>query len=63
MKLLSIQTELKAPKSCFNSFGKYHYRSCEDILVALKPILQKNKCAVCADDFLRVGNNCDILSN
>ena len=35
-KLLKIQTELKAPKGQFNKFGNYKYRSCEDILEALK---------------------------
>lgn len=42
-KLVKIQSELKAPKGQFNSFGKYHYRSCEDILNALKPLLSKQK--------------------
>lgn len=37
-KLLAVQTELKAPKSQFNSYGKYHYRNVEDILEAVKPI-------------------------
>lgn len=40
-KLTQIQSELKAPKNQFNSFGKYKYRSCEDILEALKPLLAK----------------------
>ena len=35
------QSELKAPKNQYNSFGKYNYRSCEDILEAAKPINQK----------------------
>ena len=39
--LLAIQLELKAPKSQFNKFGNFKYRSCEDILEALKPLLQK----------------------
>lgn len=39
MKLQEIQKELKAPKNQFNNFGKYHYRSCEDILEAVKPLL------------------------
>ena len=39
MKLTEIQQKLKAPKNQFNSFGKYHYRSCEDILEAVKPML------------------------
>ena len=38
-KLAKIQQELKAPKGQYNSFGKYHYRSCEDILEAVKPHL------------------------
>ena len=40
-RLLKIQTELKAPKNQYNNFGKYKYRNCEDILEALKPLLQK----------------------
>lgn len=40
-KLGAIQHELKAPKTQFNSFGKYHYRNCEDILEAVKPLLFK----------------------
>lgn len=38
-KLVKIQKELKAPKSQFNAFGKYNYRSCEDIIEAVKPLL------------------------
>lgn len=40
-RLVSIQNELKVPKGNYNSFGKYKYRSCEDILEAVKPILLK----------------------
>lgn len=39
---MTIQAELKAPKGQENSFGHYKYRSCEDILEAVKPLLQKN---------------------
>lgn len=42
-KLMNVQQELKAPKGQYNSFGKYKYRSCEDILEAVKPILKENK--------------------
>lgn len=42
-KILKIQSELKAPKGQYNSFGKYKYRSCEDILEAVKPLLKENK--------------------
>ena len=41
-KLMAVQSELKAPKGQYNSFGKYKYRSCEDVLEALKPLLKKN---------------------
>jgi hypothetical protein len=41
-KLLEVQAALKAPKSQTNAFGKYKYRSCEDILEAVKPLLKKN---------------------
>ena len=37
-KLIKIQKELKAPKGQFNKFGNYKYRSCEDILEAVKPL-------------------------
>ena len=42
-KLLDVQTELKAPKGQFNKFGNYSYRSCEDILESLKPLLKQVK--------------------
>jgi|SanBayMetagenome_1026888.scaffolds.fasta_scaffold00862_7 hypothetical protein len=41
-KLLSVQAALKAPKGQFNAFGKYNYRSCEDILEAVKPLLKEH---------------------
>lgn len=40
--LASVQSELKAPKGQFNKFGGYNYRSCEDILEAVKPLLKKS---------------------
>lgn len=49
-KLLAVQTELKAPKNQFNKFGNYNYRSCEDILEALKPILSKAGLALTITD-------------
>lgn len=49
-ELVSIQQELKAPKGQYNSFGKYHYRSCEDILEAVKPILGKHSCILLLSD-------------
>ena len=56
MKLSKIQGELKAPKSQRNSFGKYNYRSCEDILEAVKPLLAKHgACLVLEDEPVQSG--------
>lgn len=41
-KLMAVQSELKAPKGQYNKFGGYNYRSCEDILEAVKPLLNKH---------------------
>ena len=49
-ELIQIQSELKAPKNQYNSFGKYKYRSCEDILEALKPLLLKYGCTLTIED-------------
>lgn len=49
-ELISIQAELKAPKNQFNAFGKYKYRSCEDILEAVKPLLLKYGCTLTIHD-------------
>ena len=49
-KLLAVQTELKAPKNRYNSFGGFAYRSCEDILEAVKPLLQKHKATIRLND-------------
>ena len=50
MKLVKIQAELKAPKGQLNKFGNYRYRSAEDIIEAVKPILHKNGCALLISD-------------
>lgn len=56
-KLCRVQTKLKAPKSNFNSFGKYKYRSCEDILEAVKPILANENCTVnLSDEIVLIGD-------
>lgn len=56
MILQQIQSELKAPKGQFNSFGGYKYRSCEDILEALKPVLAKYQAAVIlSDEIIQLG--------
>lgn len=49
-KLSAVQSELKAPKGQYNSFGKYKYRSCEDILEAVKPLCAANKAIVMLSD-------------
>jgi hypothetical protein len=49
-ELIAIQSELKAPKNQFNAFGKYKYRSVEDILEALKPLLLKYECTLTIED-------------
>ena len=51
-KLLNIQVELKCNKNQYNSFGKYKYRSCEDILEAVKPICKKYNCTLILSDTL-----------
>lgn len=57
-KLSKIQEELKAPKGQYNSFGKYKYRSCEDILEAVKPLLVKNKLSLqLYDELIVVGES------
>jgi len=55
-KLLQIQQELKAPKGQFNSFGKYKYRSCEDIVEAVKPLAHALDCVLMlSDELVSVG--------
>ena len=49
-KLRQVQIELKAPKNQFNSFGKYNYRSLEDILEAVKPLLEKYELTLTLSD-------------
>lgn len=49
-KISKVQNELKAPKSQYNSFGKYNYRSCEDIVEAVKPLLAKQGLALFIKD-------------
>lgn len=52
-KLLEIQTKLKAPKSQYNSFGKYSYRNSEDILEALKPLLLETQSTIIISDSIK----------
>ena len=52
-KLIKIQAQLKAPKNQRNNFGKYNYRSCEDILEAVKPLLAANGCTLTISDEIK----------
>jgi len=57
MSLTKIQNELKAPKNQTNSYGKYNYRSCEDILEAVKPLLEPNHATlIISDDVFELGD-------
>ena len=56
-KLCNIQTQLKAPKGQTNAFGGYRYRSAEDILEALKPLLGEHGCSlIIQDEIVDVSN-------
>lgn len=56
-KLAQIQYKLNAPKGQYNDFGKYKYRSCEDIMEAVKPLLRETEtCLMVTDDVAVFGN-------
>lgn len=56
VELFKIQNEVNAPKGNYNSFGKYKYRSAEDILMAAKPICAKYECAlIVSDNIVEIG--------
>jgi hypothetical protein len=62
-KLIKVQTELKAPKNQRNNFGGYNYRSCEDILEAVKPILKNNKLTlILKDNIVNIGDRYYIVA-
>ena len=55
--LNKIQTQLESPKNQTNAFGKYKYRSCEDILASLKPLLLETKTTlIISDEIIEVGH-------
>ena len=57
VSLRGIQNKLNAPKGQYNAFGKYKYRSCEDILAAVKPLLGEYDCSLTlVDDIVPVGS-------
>lgn len=63
MNLVKIQAELKAPKNQTNAFGKYKYRSAEDIVEAVKPILFKyNTALIITDEIVQVGDRIYVKS-
>ena len=69
-KLIEVQNELKAPKGQYNKFGGYNYRSCEDILEAVKPLLKKYELTLFIhDDIELVGERyyikatCTLINN
>lgn len=63
-KLLNIQSELKAPKGQTNKFGGYKYRSCEDILEAVKPLCKKyNVSLILTDSLQNIGDRYYIQAN
>ena len=51
--LIAIQNEIKAPKGQVNKFGNYNYRSCEDILIAVKPLLEKHNASILITDEIK----------
>lgn len=56
-ELIEIQNELKAPKNQRNTFGNYNYRSAEDILEAVKPLLKKHGCHLTiSDEMIHLGD-------
>lgn len=56
-KLLTIQIQLKAPKNQYSKFGDFNYRSCEDILEALKPLLLEHKATlILTDEIITIGD-------
>lgn len=60
-KLLQVQTKLKAPKNQKNNFGGYMYRSCEDILEAVKPLCNEAKAVTYFSDTIETVNNEKVL--
>ena len=56
MKLAEIQSKIKAPKGQFNAFGKYKYRSCEDLVEAIKPVVNGlNFALILSDEIVEIG--------
>lgn len=63
-KLYVVQQQIKAPKGQYNSFGGYKYRNCEDILEAVKPVLDKVKAIiVLSDELVQIGDRYYVKAN
>lgn len=63
MNLVELQSRLKVGKTKFNAFGKYNYRSCEDILEAVKPLLKElNLALTLSDDIVAIGGRVYVKS-
>lgn len=72
-RVLSVQTQLSCPKNRFNKFGDFHYRSCEDILIAAKPLLKAHGLILTIQDDIKdtdggiyieaMATLCDVYSN
>ena len=62
-KLAVIQTELKAKKSSYNTFGKYYFRKAEDILEAVKPFLLREEVSVRVDEEVLPGYNVRVVKS
>lgn len=56
-RVIAVQSQLKAPKNQRNDFGGFNYRSCEDILEAVKPLLKaEGLCLTITDDIVMIGD-------
>ena len=63
-RLQSVQSQLKAPKGQTNKFGNYNYRSAEDILESVKPLLAANGLAlIVSDDIVQIGERVYVKSS
>lgn len=63
-ELVQIQAELKAPKNQWNKYGEYNYRSAEDILEAVKPIIKKLNCVlIISDKIEQIGDRYYVVAN
>ena len=62
-KLVVVQTKLNAPKSKWNKFGGYYYRSCEDILESCKPLLKEvNASLFLSDEIVQISDTTEAFT-